>query len=192
MGVDIFLGAIDEKKLFPKEYYQFGNTERRTHRLSRIFCNFMCRKESCPGIPELEQIGEITGVDVKPIYEMESNDGGDWGMDISTILSLFETEKEKEMYLAQMKQRDEKMQGNIDKVLKTIDALIDKLSQIDNLPQRLNHYGWDSIGYDEYFTEFNTDKGDLHPNFGQDLRNFKRFLEYAKDKGATTVYLSYG
>lgn len=192
MGQDIYLGAEDQKTLFPKEYYTFGNTERRTHRLSRIFCNFMCRRESSGGEPELDQIGRITSVDVQPLYEMESNDNNDYGGDIETLLAIFETDKERQLYLAQMKQRAEKMKGNIDKVLKTINGLIDKLSLIENLPPQLNSYGWDSIGYDQYFIDFNTDKGDMHPNFGQDLRTFKRFLEYAKDKGATTVYLQYG
>jgi len=38
------------------------------------------------------------------------------------------------------------------------------------------------------------DKGDgyLNNNFGQDLRNFKRFVEFAKKRGATTVYFRYG
>jgi hypothetical protein len=192
MGQDIYLRAEDQKMLFPKEYYSFGNTERRKHRLSRIFCNFMCRRETSGGEPELDQIGRITSVDVQPLYEMESNDNNDYGADIETLLAILKTERERQLYLEQMKQRAEKMKENIDKVLKTINGLIDKLSLIENLPQQLNSYGWDSIGYDEYFIDFNIDKGDMHPNFGQDLRNFKRFLEYAKDKGATTVYLQYG
>lgn len=192
MSEDIYLHAEDDKKLLPKVYYTLENTERRKHRLSRIFCKFMCRKDFCGGEPELDQIGRLTSVDIQPLYEMESNNSNDYGADIGTLLAILKTNEERQLYLEQMKQREEKMKGNIEKVLATINALIDKLSQTNNLPQQLNSHGYDSIGYDKYFIDFNIDKGDLHPNFGQDLRNFKRFLDYAKDKGVTTVCLVYG
>jgi hypothetical protein len=45
-----------------------------------------------------------------------------------------------------------------------------------------------------YFSDFKIDKGDSYMgnNFGQDLRNFKRFLEFAKENGRTTVWFQYG
>jgi hypothetical protein len=47
---------------------------------------------------------------------------------------------------------------------------------------------------EDYFSEFQIDKGDgyIGNNFGRDLRNFKKFLEYAKEKGTTTVWFDYG
>ena len=51
---------------------------------------------------------------------------------------------------------------------------------------------WHTEG--EYFSDFLLDKGDgyINNNFGQDLRNFRRFLEHAKRHGSTTVFFQYG
>ena len=86
------------------------------------------------------------------------------------------------------------MQGNIDKVLRTITDLIEKLNSIDNLPNLLLSKDFESIGNENYFSSFNicTSEGYVGNNFGQDLRNFKRFLEFAKESGTTTVWFNYG
>ena len=67
--------------------------------------------------------------------------------------------------------------GNIDKVSSTIENLLIKLSTIDNLPELLDDNGNDTLNNKKYFSEFNVDKGKgyIDNNFGQDLRNFKRF-----------------
>ena len=84
--------------------------------------------------------------------------------------------------------------GNIDKVYATVSLLIEKLAVIDNLHQLLDPGDRDTLGYADYFTDFNVDKGEgyIDNNFGHDLRNFKRYLEFAKEQGATTVYFRYG
>jgi hypothetical protein len=49
-------------------------------------------------------------------------------------------------------------------------------------------------GRKSYFADFTQDVGEgyIGNNLGQDLRNFQRFLHYAKSQGSTTVYFSYG
>jgi hypothetical protein len=53
---------------------------------------------------------------------------------------------------------------------------------------------YDVLDNNNYFSNFNTDKGDgyIGNNFGRDLRNFKQYLEFAREKGATTVFFAYG
>lgn len=112
---------------------------------------------------------------------------------VEYILSSAKNEKEREEKLYSIKTENEKLNGNIDTVLQTVNFLIKSLSTIDNLNQILDNYGEDTLGYDNYFIDFNSDKHEeyVENNFGQDLRNLKSFLEYAKDKGATTVWFDY-
>lgn len=193
MGLDIHILTDNHEDIYSDDYHAPENDYFHKHSLSRTFCNFMCRQNVCEGQPELDQIGEITAVDISPIYQMETY-GSDTGEELDFFLETAESEEERQRILDEAQQSKEKLKGNLDIVLLTINTLIDKLSNIDNLPQLLNNYGYDTLKYDYYFTDFNTDKGEgyIDNNFGQDLRNFKRFLEYAKDKGAATVYFNYG
>jgi hypothetical protein len=186
MGLDIDIGT-DIKDIYRKEYEKNPNHDfLKQHGLSRTFCNFMCRQFSSLGEPELDQISQITLVDISPLYQMETyrHEHDEW----------FQDDLERQLRLEEIRKNNEMLQGNIDKVYFTISALIEKLANIDDLHQLLNHYNYDTLGYATYFTDFNVDKGDgyIDNNFGQDLRNFKRFLEFAKERGATTVYFRYG
>jgi hypothetical protein len=108
-------------------------------------------------IPELDQIGEITGVDISSIYDMNTQN------------------------------------VEIDKVLHTLDCLIKELSKIKNLPELLDSTDFDTLDVKWYFENFNVNTGNgyIGNNFGQDLRNFRHFLEYAKARGTKTVYFYY-
>ncbi len=83
---------------------------------------------------------------------------------------------------------------NIDLVLFTVNSLIEKLRNIDNLHSLLSDNGTDTLNNQYYFSAFNVDPGNRYigNNFGQDLRNFRRFLEYAKSKGSMGVHFLYG
>jgi hypothetical protein len=188
MGQDILIRVLYQDKLFPKEYFE-DESGYNKHGLSRTFYHFMSRPGTSTGEPELDQIGRITSVDIAPLYDMDEY-GSERGEQLHFYLALA---KRGQQILAGSKLKWDDVGNNIELVLDTLNALIEKLSTIDNLPQLLNDYGWDSIGYLEYFTDFNIDKGDGYSgnNFGQDLRNFKSFVEYAKDRGATTVYFTY-
>lgn len=191
MGLDILVCFDNNDKIYSSEYHDENFDHFHKHSLSRKFCNLMCRKDAVSGEPELDQIGRITSVDISPIYEMENYGHGE---ELEFFLETAETEEQKQSILNFDKASKEKLKGNIDKVIVTLTTLIDKLSKIYNLPNLLNDNGWDSLDNQTYFADFNKDNelGYINNNFGQDLRNLRRFLEYAKAKDSTTVYFTYG
>jgi hypothetical protein len=193
MGLDILIITDKRDEIYSDDYYNSDTNFEKLHSLSRTFCNFMCRQNISNGKPELDQIGEITSVDISPIYQMETY-GSDNNEELEFYLETADNDEERQTILQKAQQNKDNLKGNIDKVYLTINLLIDKLSSIENLAELLNHFGNDTLNYNVYFTDFNTDKGKgyIDNNFGQDLRNFKRFIEYAKGKGASTVYFNYG
>jgi hypothetical protein len=193
MGLDITICTDNIEEIYSGDYHDPKFDYFNKHSLSRTFCNLMCRPNVISGDTELEQIGRITSVDISPILAMETY-GSDSGEELEFFLETAENEEERQKILDQAKQNKENLRGNIDKVLLTINSLIDKLTLINNLPELLNDHGEDTLNNKIYFADFNIDKGQgyIDNNFGQDLRNFKRFLEYAKTKGSTTTYFNYG
>jgi hypothetical protein len=141
--------------------------------------------------PELEQIGNITGVDIQFFYDMEAYTE-EW--EINEMLE-FETDNSvKENKRQLMLADNQKIENNIDLVVSQLELLIDKLSQIENLPDLLNKTDYDTIGIKAYFSSFNESPGDgyIGNNFGQDLRNLITLIKYAKENGAKTTYFNYG
>jgi hypothetical protein len=191
MGLDINIGVDNSEELYSVEYYDEKNNYLNKHNLSRTFCNFMCRQNVVSHEPELDQIGKITSVDISPLYEMENYPAEE---ELEFHLETAESEEEAQNIINKAEEDKAKLQGNIDKVLRTITDLIEKLNSIDNLPNLLLSKDFESIGNENYFSSFNicTSEGYVGNNFGQDLRNFKRFLEFAKESGTTTVWFNYG
>jgi len=191
MGLDIFIYTDIGDKIFDGDYHDPGHDYLHKHSLSRTFCNFMSRQSAMSGEPELDQIGRITSIDISPIYQMEEYPSEET---LEFFMGTKESEEERQELIDDTQRKRESLKGNIDRVLATISALIEKLSVIDNLPQLLDDSGWDTLNYEVYFTDFNVDKGEgyIGNNFGQDLRNFKRFVEFARERGANTVYFNYG
>lgn len=191
MGLDISIGVDNEEIVFSDEYYHEENGYFEKHSLSREFCNFMSRRHVVEHESELDQIGKITNVDISPLYQMENYPDEE---SLEFYLDTAESEEEKQDILKNAEDDKAKLEGNINKVLLTLTELINKLSVIDNLPNLLLPTDFDSLGNEDYFSSFNIDKGEgyIGNNFGQDLRNFKRFLEFAKGKGTTTVWFNYG
>ena len=191
MGMDILIIANNNDKLMSLDYYDEKNDYFNKHNLSRTFCNFMSRPNVISGEPELDQIGKITRVDISCIYDMEKYLDDD---SAEHYISFGNTKEEREKIKNQIQADKDSLSGNIEIVLTTVTDLIKSLSQIDNLNQILDDNGDDTLDNDFYFSDFNIDKGQgyIGNNFGQDLRNFQRFLEYAKTKGTTTVWFNYG
>lgn len=191
MGLDILIGADNYDELHSADYFDEKNDYSKKHSLSRTFCNFMCRQNVVSHEPELDQIGKITGVDISPIYQMENYPEEE---ELDFLLNTADSEEEKQNILTKSENDKGKLQGNIDTVLKIVTELIEKLNTIDNLPSLLLQTDFDSLRNEEYFSDFKNDKGENYSgnNFGQDLRNFKRFLEFAKERGTTTVWFIYG
>jgi hypothetical protein len=199
MGLDIRINTTKIDELYaiePKNDYFLG------HSLSRTFCNVICRKGAFAWESELVKIGKIVGVDVQPFFDMEDylEDS-----DLEERLNHMESEVEKLNFQKRVSDGRTKLEGNIDKILNLIGQLIERLSQTDDLSKQLideyesqyNNKDKREIMYYvdfDYFSDFKIDKGKgyMGNNFGQDLRNFKRFLEFAKGNGRTTVWFHYG
>lgn len=191
MGLDINIRVNNEEIVFSENYHDEQNGYFEKHSLSREFCNFMNRQHVVEHEAELSQIGKITGVDISPLYEMESYPDDE---EMDYLLEYAESDEERQSIIAQAKNDKEKLTGNIDKVIITINSLIEKLNQIENLSNLLIETDFDTLNNAKYFSDFKLDKGKgyIDNNFGQDLRNFKRFLEYAKERGTETVWFEYG
>ena len=185
MGLDIGLATDNYHEIFD-EYVNQNNLH-----LSRTFCNFIFRKSAGISQPELDQIGEITRLEISIIYDLMGHVNED---DIKFFLENAETKEIRDNILREAKEFMQKLEGNIDKVTQTINQLIEKLSKIENLTELLLQTDVDTLNNSEYFSNFNTEnKGSYTSNnFGDDLRAFQRFLYFAKERGAKTVWFEYG
>lgn len=191
MGLDIYIGVNNYEELYSTDLYDEENDYFNKHSLSRGFCNFMIRQDIVEHEAELDQIGKITGIDISALYEMKSYPEEDV---IESYLGIIKSEEERQRFIAECEKNKEKVNGNIEKILFTINSLIEKLNHIDNLSKLLIETDFDTLNNAVYFSDFKVDKGQgyIDNNFGQDLRNFKRFLEYAKEKGTATVWFHFG
>jgi hypothetical protein len=188
MGQDIFVYFDNNEEVHSGDYDDKTFDYFNKHSLSRTFCNLMFRRHNVSA-SEFEQIEKITSIDISPFYDMEKDEDG-----IEYFLEMAKTDEEKQKILEVAKQQKENRNGNIEKIIDTISRLINSLSLMKNLPDLLDDNGNDVLDNKIYFANFNEDKGAgyIGNNFGQDLRNFKRHLEYAKTKGATTTCFFYG
>lgn len=187
MGLDISIGVDNYENVFDENYHQNNEENFNKYSLSRTFCNFICRKEVIETEAELDQIGKIVGVDISAIYEMENY------VDIEELAEYIDEEElENEIINAEL--NNAKLEGNINKVLNTISELIIELNEIENLPKLLLKTEFDTLNNEEYFSSFSIDKGKgyIDNNFGQDLRNFKNFLEYCLKRETKTVWFVFG
>jgi len=191
MGLDISVSVNNDETVFSDDYHNEENNYFEKHSLSREFCNFISRQHVVDHKAELDQIGEITNVDISPLYEMEDYPDEE---ELEDELENEEDEDEIQHLLLKAAEQKNKLNGNIDKVLSTVNQLIEKLNHIDNLQNLLIKADFDTLNNALYFSDFTLDngKGYIDNNFGQDLRNFKRFLEFAKQKGTETVWFTYG
>lgn len=189
MGLDISFSVDNHDELITIDY--ISNDEvYDTHQLSRTFCNFMCRRDVCDGVAELDQIGKLTGIDIEPFYDMQ---GYYDDSQVEEEMEYMESEAEKADYLKRVEKSRELVKDNIGTIHTIVSELIDKLSQIDNLNGKLDHGDWDSLQSEVYFADFNAENKGSHTNnnFGQDLRNFKRFVEFAQANGSKEIYFIY-
>lgn len=187
MGLDVSLVTGNDEEIGE---LQLKDNLYRQHRLSRTFCWFLDREIVVKHQPELDQIGEITNIDISIIYQMKFYPDKEY---LEFELEFAKTEEEREKVLSDAEEVKFRLKDNLEKVLFIITSLIEKLSKIDNLNQLLLSTNYDSLDNEYYFSDFNLDKGDgyIDNNFGQDLRNFKRFLEFAKENGAKTAWFMF-
>lgn len=185
MGLDILLWTPNQEE-FDHDEANYSH-----HNLSRTFCNLMCRPGVAEEEPELDQIGQLTGVSIAPIYAMENYYVAE---DLEEELEFADSKEEEQKLRAKAAAANAKLEGNLNNVLDTITQLLTQLAPIADLPARLLPTTYDTLNRGGYFADFIRDTGDgyINNNFGQDLRNFKSFLEYARSKGSRTVFFRYG
>ena len=186
MGLDISLRVNNDSEVITSEYFENSNL----YSLSREFCNLMCRPGVVEHKPEFDQIGEITNIDISHLYKMTEYPSEDEEMN---MIDFAENEEEKERLKANFEKRKQGLNGNINQVKTLVKKLIDSLEKIDNLNERLIKTHFDSMNSEYYFSDFHKDKeeGYIRNNFGQDLRNFKRFIDYAIDRNSKTIWFEF-
>lgn len=188
MGLDISVNLDNQNELY--ELKEFENLLGQSN-LSRTFCNFMCRREAVSDESELDQLGDITGVDIRFLYEMEEY-FEEW--EIDEMLEFEEDEEEKFAQKESILNQNEKVYNNLYRVRDNLVQLIEKLNEIPDLVERLNKPTEDTLGIDEYFSAFqyNTGDGYIGNNLGQDLRNLLKIVEFGLENGSKTIYFNYG
>ncbi len=159
--------------------------------LSRTFADLLINGD-------LKDIAKMASVKITAVIEMwEYDEDMNWlcGDDMS--------ESQKDAVIQKMKKNNERCNNNINRVIKTVDILINAAAKLKNLADVIHtykekHHRKDVNQFykeaDEfYFSDFHLDKDDRNfgYNFGFDLRIFQRFVTYAKEKGATMVYFIY-
>ncbi|RYZ71089.1 MAG: hypothetical protein EOP09_05145 [Proteobacteria bacterium] len=139
--------------------------------------------------PVIYQVGKLTGVDISPIVQMANY----INEELDYMLDGTESPEERQRVQFSNAQPKGNPSGNIDRILRVLNELIGKVPGISNLEERLDVQDENTRHFHSYFANFNTDTGDgyIGNNFGQDLRNFRKAVEYAKTKGASTVYFGF-
>lgn len=189
MGLDISVNFDNQEEIYSLDEYR---KTREKINLSRTFCNFMCRREVVEDCrPELDQIGELTGVDISFLYDMQEYTE-EW--EIDEMLEFEDDEEEKDSRKQSMLQKNTEVSNNITEVKNKLTLLIERLGEVEDLEQKLEKTNYDTIGIKEYFSNFHTNPGDgyIDNNFGQDLRNLLCLLDVGLKNGSKTIYFNYG
>ena len=189
MGLDVHLSVINVEKYYQKA--EENNIDLLEIGLSRAFCNFLCRDAVVEHESELNQISKIVNIDISPIKKMK------WycdKIDMEAQFGIYETEEEINEFVQRTLDNNQKVIGNIEQVIQTLKELIEELSKIEDLPSKLIKTNFDTLGNNRYFSAFTDNIGDgyIGNNFGQDLRNLLKQVEFAKKIGEDTVYFQYG
>ena len=185
MGLDIIQGFDLEEHDEDFEIDDFEDSDRLN--VSRTFCNFMCRKNVVEGEADLDQIGRMLKVDIRPLYLME-NYTPKWEFE-----EVMEFEDDPDEVKNQLEKQNAKVIGNIEVAISTLSNLIVELEKVGDLSNRIDDNGCQTI-LEEYYQQLNTQKEVefTDNNLVQDLRNLLRASKLAKSKGAKTTFFTYG
>ena len=151
--------------------------------LSRQFCNLIDGWNYDGSF--MDRIGQLTGVDVKPILEMETYRPPDEEY-LDVMLEFAETEEEKNEILDREKQKIEKLKNNLEQVMFTIEQLIKKFPLITHQIEAAGNCSQQYFSMPPSEQEYTSED-----YFFDDLMKFKNFLTFVKTKGTTTVFFEF-
>jgi hypothetical protein len=185
MGLDILIGTNNPED-FQEEAYE------PSFQLSRSFCDLMGQRHMGDiENPQFDQVAKITRVDLTPLYEM-----GDYfpPEDIERHLQSYHSAAEKARALQEITAANAAVAGNLVRVRTTVETLLQQLAKVDDLADKLVPDDYEMVDNEVYFAySGDTESADYEENtFDQDLRNLKRFLDYAAGKGSHTVFFVFG
>ncbi|MCI4669044.1 MAG: hypothetical protein MRZ79_12995 [Bacteroidia bacterium] len=186
MGLDVILSSDKTNEILNDPAYEDCESS-----LSRTFCWLLMRIHGIEeGVPELDQIGKLTGLDISLFYTMMD----DPEEELEFRLPHAKTEEERQAILRDAQRKRLKLDNNISDVKELVEALQKKLKAIPDLPDRLERPASEKGRMGKYFSNFEDNPGDgyIGNNLGQDLRNFSNYLELASRNGAANVWFSFG
>jgi hypothetical protein len=185
MGLDILIGTNNPED-FQEEAYE------PRFQLSRSFCDLMGQRHMGDiDNPQFDQVAKITRVDLTPLYEM-----GDYFLpeDVERHLQSYNSTAERARALQEIAATNAAVAGNLVRVRTTVETLLQQLARVDDLADKLVPDDYEMVDNETYFAySGDTESADYEENtFDQDLRNLKRFLDYAAGKGSHTVFFVFG
>ncbi|MEL6256854.1 MAG: hypothetical protein AAFR87_32960 [Bacteroidota bacterium] len=186
MGLDVLLACDKRKEIYEDPNYTFN-----TSSLSRSFCHLLTESWNLPKEElKLIRIGKICGVDTSIFFQMMESPEEDYEYRLPNA----DSEKERQLILRGIREKEEILANNFARVQQTILSLLEKLPAIPDLPDLLKESLDEQSDLPSYFADVGSNPGDgyIGNNFGQDLRNFKNYLEIASSNGATSVWFSLG
>ena len=182
MGLDIFIST--DKHI---------DRQGKRSSLSRIFLRLVLRQHDDD--EEINQISEISGIDLTPLVEMNIPDTS------YLEFQLEDTEDEEEIEKINKEIAETQKQYSQD-----IKLVINRLRKLDQaLKENPDYYKQLDLTepYEAYINYFKNYAADVEPNeydfiadsetnFGVDIRTIISYLTFAKSEGATKTYFSYG
>lgn len=183
MGLDIFIST--DKKI--DEQDKFVSLSRKFLRI-----NFQQHDDNDE---ELNQISEISNVDLTPLLEMTIPDTGY----LESQLDDTENEEETKRIKDEIAQIEEQYSPNIELVIDTLQKLNTALKAKPDYYKQL-HLTEPNEAYINYFKKYSVDVepneyGSISysdENFGIDIRTLLNYLIFAKSQGATKTYFKFG
>ncbi len=178
MGIDISI--LTDKENLRREAFNYY--------LSRTFLRLVFRQHDDDD-EEINQISIISGVDLKPLLEMHIPD-----------ISYLEYQLEEEEDLEKIASIQSEIGQIVSSYSKDINLVIDTLQKLDaRLKATPAYYKQLRLrdaedNYIDYFRNYSVEVPDNYgiTNFGADIRILLNFLIFAKSKGATKAYFSFG
>lgn len=186
MGLDIMQSFDIEEKDENLDLFEFEESD--AYYLSRTFCNFMNRRDAVEGEADLDQIGRLMQIDVLPLYKMLEYTPS---FQMEELLA-FDVEDDPEGYRKKVKEENDKLAGNLDDVLESVEKLILALEKAQDISGQINDNGFQSIPA-EYYVDLDKNGHDnyLNNNLVQDLKNLLRLTKLAKAEGAKTTFFAF-